>query len=61
MPTSKRQYESPRLVQYGDLVNLTKGAPACSSNTYLKGPGINDDLADTVPTLADNSPFVCMP
>ena len=60
MPTSKRQYESPRLVQYGDLVTLTRGVPYCP-NGLAKANGAGDDLASQVPTLANNSPFTCLP
>jgi hypothetical protein len=56
MPTSKRRYESPRLVQYGDLVTLTTGNFSCGNG--VKPLGAGDDLAAI---SAANSPFVCLP
>ena len=58
MPTSKRQYESPRLVQYGDLVTLTKGFPSCSTGSVFKPAGAGDDFAAAT---NNNSPWVCVP
>jgi hypothetical protein len=34
MPTSRRKYDAPRMVQYGDLVTLTRGTvPVCPAGT----------------------------
>jgi hypothetical protein len=59
MSRSKRQYESPRLVQYGDLVTLTRGTvPTCASG-YTPGKlyGSGDDLSSQIPL----SPWTCIP
>jgi hypothetical protein len=59
MPTSRRQYEAPRMVQYGDLVTLTRGTvPTCPAGTTPgKFFGSGDDLSSQIPL----SPWSCIP
>lgn len=58
MPNAKRHYQSPRLVQYGDLVSLTRSTvPTCPTGYEpAKFTGSGDDLASNLPL----SPWTCV-
>ena len=57
---SRRAYQPPKLVQYGDLRTLTRGMPhpgAGPQDNFGKLIGAGDDLSSFLP----GSPFVVRP